>query len=81
MKTSVITIKNNSRIELICPHQNGITYVVPSESNWVCSDELKVSHSLAGFFNDISNIDDAKILSIMQKWGIYYRTNTVIKNA
>ena len=71
-----ISIKNNSgstRINLRCNHSKGILYFVNTEFNWVCKDEGMYSHSLIGFFNDISNLDDKKISSLMQKWGIYFR--------
>ncbi len=62
------------RIEMQCEHQNGIVYVVRGESNWVCSDELLHAHSLAGFFRELGELDDDRIASVMQRWGIYHRS-------
>jgi hypothetical protein len=38
------------RLEMRCPHQNGLLYMVPAERSWVCSDEHRYAHVLAGFF-------------------------------
>ena len=66
----------SKRINIKCEHQNGVLYVVPSEANWVCCESLLHAHSIAGFFSDITNLDDESLQKIMQKWGIYYRTVT-----
>lgn len=66
----------SKRINIKCEHQNGVLYVVPSEANWVCRESLLHAHSIAGFFSDITNLDDESLQKIMQKWGIYYRTIT-----
>ena len=66
----------SKRIDIKCEHQNGVLYVVPSEANWVCTESLLHAHSIAGFFSDITNLDDEALQKIMQKWGIYYRTVT-----
>ena len=65
---------NGDRIELECPHQKGVIYLVPSEASWVCDDELLHTHALAGFFNQIAELKDPTIKSLMQRWGIYYRS-------
>ena len=61
------------RIEIECKHQNGLIYVVPSESSWVCTDELLHVHALAGFFRQLTELDDSHVKELMQKWGLYYR--------
>jgi hypothetical protein len=61
------------RVELRCEHHNGLLYVVPSESTWVCSDQLLHVHALAGFFEQLAQLDDARVKEIMQRWGLYYR--------
>jgi len=72
-----LTVKRDSgghRIEVECKHQNGLIYVVPSEASWVCTDELRHAHSLAGFFKDLTELDDSRVQDAMQRWGIYFRT-------
>ena len=61
------------RIEMQCEHQNGLLYVVPSESSWVCSEELLHAHALAGFFRELTELEDPRVKEIMQRWGVYYR--------
>ena len=62
------------RLELQCEHQNGLLYVVPSESSWVCSDEFLHAHAMAGFFRQLTELDNAEVKALMQQWGLYYRT-------
>ena len=61
------------RIEIQCKHQNGLLYVVPSESSWVCSDELLHVHALAGFFKQLMELNDERVKEIAQRWGLYFR--------
>jgi hypothetical protein len=71
-----ITVKQDtggSRVEVQCEHQNALVYIVPAESSWVCSAELIHAHAMAGFFNELTRLEDAKIQALMQKWGIYTR--------
>lgn len=71
-----ITVKQGtggSRVEIQCQHQNGIVYITPAEASWVCTPELVHAHAIAGFFRDLSQLQDARVLQLMQKWGIYYR--------
>ncbi len=71
-----LTVKHDSgskRIEVQCKHQNGLLYVVPSEASWVCTEELLHAHSLAGFFKQLSSLNDPKVKELMQRWGIYFR--------
>ena len=82
MENSGITIHGedkNKRIHMKCEHQSGLIYIVPSESNWVCQPEHMSAHSLAGMFKEIASLEDKKIFSIMQKWGIYYRPLEISK--
>ena len=67
--------EGSKRIHLKCEHQNGVLYVVPAEASWVCNEDLLHAHSIAGFFDDIVDLDDKNIQQIMQKWGIYYPTS------
>ena len=61
------------RIEIQCTHQNGLLYIVPSEASWVCSEELLHVHALAGFFGQLTELDDQRISEIMERWGLYFR--------
>ena len=72
-----ITVKDGSggkRIELECEHQNGLLYVVPSQSSWVCSEDLIHVHALAGFLGELVTMDDFRVQELMQNWGIYFRS-------
>ena len=72
-----LTVKGETgsrRVEMECEHQNGLVYAVRAESNWVCSDDLLHVHSLAGFFNELTDMEEERVEEIMQRWGIYYRT-------
>ena len=62
-----------NRIEMQCKHRNGLLYAVPSESTWVCSQELLHAHALAGFFKQLTELDDRRVKEIMQRWGLYFR--------
>ncbi len=71
-----LTVKEGSggkRIEVRCEHQNGLIYVVPGEASWVCSEELRHVHALAGFFKQLASLNDPNIREAMQRWGLYYR--------
>lgn len=76
-----LNIKHDSggkRIELECEHQNGLLYVVPSESSWVCSEDLLHAHALAGFFRQLGELNDPSVKELMQRWGIYYRPREIV---
>lgn len=62
-----------SRLELECPHQNGLVYSIPGEASWVCTEELRTAHALAGFFGDLIKLQDPKISQLFNHWGLYYR--------
>ena len=71
-----LTVKHGrggKRVEMECEHQNGLLYVVPSESSWVCSDDLMHAHALAGFFRQLMELEDERVDALMQRWGLYYR--------
>lgn len=60
-------------MEIVCPHQNGLLYMVPGDRSWVCEDDVRPAHVLSGFFNEIAALDDARIRETMNRWGLYYR--------
>ena len=66
------------RLEMQCEHQNGLLYVVPGDSSWVCSEELRHAHALAGFFRELMELDDDRVQGLMQKWGLYYRPRDLV---
>ena len=75
--TRGITVKTGpdlARVQVSCPHQSGLIYVVPGERSWVCTDELRPAHALAGFFREMIALDDPRVAELMQEWGIYYRS-------
>ena len=72
-----LIVKHDSggkRIEMQCTHQNGLLYAVPAESSWVCSEELLHAHALAGFFKELTELDDPRVKEAMRRWGLYFRT-------
>ena len=80
MPESGITIKagqEGSRIELQCPHQNGLLYAVPGEASWVCSPELLPAHAMAGFLKELVKLSEPRVQGLMQRWGLYYRDRPV----
>lgn len=72
-----ITVKTGegmARVQVTCPHQSGLIYVVPGERSWVCSDELRPAHAIAGFFRELIALKDPRVESLLQQWGLYYRS-------
>ncbi|MBI4310488.1 MAG: hypothetical protein HY681_01795 [Chloroflexi bacterium] len=67
------------RLEVQCPHQNGLIYVVPSQASWVCEEETLHVHALAGFFKELATLQNQQVKELMQRWGIYYRERPVEK--
>ena len=63
----------SKRVELRCQHQNGLLYVVPGEGSWVCSEDLLHVHALAGFFEQLAQLNDSRVKEAMQRWGLYFR--------
>ena len=81
MDTKGIQVKqtdDGARIKMQCDHQKGLLYVIPSEANWVCSADLRLAHSLAGFLKELGEIDDSRLHKTMQRWGIYSRNLGVL---
>lgn len=66
--------EGGASVGMECPHQNGLLYMVPGDRSWVCEDELRPAHVLAGFFKDLVAMDDARIREAMNRWGLYYRS-------
>ena len=52
--------------------QNGLLYVAPAESSWVCSEELMHAHAMEGFFRQLMELEDERVEELMQRWGLYY---------
>ena len=65
--------QEGKRVEIQCMHHNGLVYVVPSEANWVCSQEYLHAHALAGFLGDLARLQEPQVRELMQRWGLYYR--------
>ena len=71
-----LTVKHDQggkRLEVRCPHQNGLIYVVPGSSSWVCDEKYLHAHSLSGFFKELARLEDPRIKETLQRWGIYFR--------
>ncbi|MBI4202513.1 MAG: hypothetical protein HY532_05310 [Chloroflexi bacterium] len=71
-----LTVKHDhggKRLEVQCPHQNGLLYVVPSEASWVCAEEYLHAHALAGFFKELASLKVPQVKEVMQRWGLYFR--------
>ena len=76
MESNGVTIKldhDGARVELQCPHQNGLLYAVSAESTWVCSEELRPAHALAGFLAALTQLESPQVRELMQQWGLYFR--------
>ena len=76
MAETGLTVKPSdgmTRIQATCAHQSGLIYVVPAERSWVCSNELLPAHALAGFFRELTDLEDPQVRELMRQWGIYYR--------
>ncbi|MDE2785974.1 MAG: hypothetical protein OXL37_04855 [Chloroflexota bacterium] len=72
-----LTIKISTdmgRVQATCPHQSGLIYAVPGDRSWVCTDELRPAHAMAGFFRELIALKDPRVESLMQQWGLYYRS-------
>ena len=71
-----LTVKHDQggkRLEVRCPHHNGLIYVVPGPSSWVCDEEYLHAHSLSGFFKELAGLEDPRVKEAMQRWGVYFR--------
>ncbi len=72
-----VTVKTGegmARIQVTCPHQSGLIYVVPGDRSWVCTDELRPAHAMAGFFRELIALKDPRVEALLQQWGLYYRS-------
>ncbi len=72
-----ITVKigeDMARVQVTCPHQSGLIYAVPGDRSWVCTDELRPAHAMAGFFRELTALKDPRVESLMREWGLYYRS-------
>ena len=66
--------RGSTRLEMECQHQHGLLYVTEgAEMNWVCSSRRRPAHSLAGFFRELGEMQDARVREVMQRWGLCYR--------
>lgn len=65
--------KGSASLAMECPHQNGLLYMVPGDRSWVCEDDVRPAHVLAGFFRELAALDDARVKEAMNRWGLYYR--------
>ena len=70
----VKTGEDMARVQVTCPHQSGLLYAVPGDRSWVCTDELRPAHAMAGFFRELIALKDPRVESLMQEWGLYYRS-------
>ena len=71
-----ITVKQGTggtRVEIRSRNQAGVLYVVPAEGSWVAAPEQLHAHALAGFFGDLSKLDDPHVRGLMSKWGLSFR--------
>ena len=71
---TVKTSTDMARVQVTCPHQSGLIYAVPGDRSWVCNDELRPAHAMAGFFRELIALKDPRVASLMQQWGLYYRS-------
>ncbi len=72
-----VTVKageDMARVQVSCPHQSGLIYAVPGDRSWVCSDELRPAHAMAGFFRELVALKDPRVENLMHEWGLYYRS-------
>lgn len=65
--------REGTRVEMGCEHQSGVIYSVPGQMSWVCSDDLRHVHGLAGFFKELARLNDPEVTRLMQRWGLYFR--------
>lgn len=71
---TVKTGEDMARVQVTCPHQSGLIYAVPGDHSWVCTDELRPAHAIAGFFRELLALKDPRVEHLMQQWGLYYRS-------
>ena len=62
-------------IKLGGSHQHCLLYVLHgAKGNWVVDKNEIIGHSLAGLMKDITALQDPRIQTILDKWGIRYRS-------
>ena len=69
----VIPGNDMTRIRVVCEHQSGLIYVVPADRSWVCDQVNLPAHALAGFFRELTSLENKEVQDLMQLWGVYYR--------
>ena len=69
----VIPGNDMTRIRVVCEHQSGLIYVVPADHSWVCDQVNLPAHALAGFFRELTLLENKEVQDLMQLWGVYYR--------
>ena len=69
----IIPGNDMTRIRVVCEHQRGLIYVVPAERSWVCDKEYLTAHALAGFFRELTALENKEVEGLMQQWGLYFR--------
>ncbi len=78
-----ITVKHDTggtRVEIRSQNQAGLLYVVPSEGSWVAAADQLHAHAIAGFFNELTQLEDPKVRALMNKWGLYFRSLPLDEN-
>ena len=70
---NVTTGDDMTRIQVSCEHQSGLIYIVPAERSWVCSSGRLSAHAMAGFFRELTALQQPEVRRLMQEWGVYYR--------
>jgi|TARA_B110000263_G_C15277924_1_gene496762 hypothetical protein len=72
-----LTIKNQkdlTSIEASSSNQHGLIYITHgAPKNWVAKPDEMVSHTLAGFFKALTEIEDPKIQDLLNAYGLVYR--------
>ena len=69
----VIPGNDMTRIRVVCEQQSGLIYVVPADRSWVCDQVNLPAHALAGFFRELTLLENKEVQDLMQLWGVYYR--------
>tara|TARA_B100002052_G_C15540176_1_gene444317 strand:+ start:95 stop:367 length:273 start_codon:yes stop_codon:yes gene_type:complete len=72
--------ENMNILNLSTIHVNGKLYFVKTDNNWVAEDDSIHIHSLVGFFSDLNKLDNTESKSLMNKWGISFRPDTINPN-
>ncbi len=71
-----ITVKSDNRgarIEVRAQNQAALIYAVPAEASWVASPDQLHAHAIAGFFNDLAQLNLPEVRRLMNKWGLSHR--------